>query len=246
MSREEMRQEEQRIVSDHQNSLELEQIVFVGRTFEEYIRMFDLTTDELAGKTILDCPGGACSFSSQARKHGAYPMAADIVYQYGIQELQTKGLQDIEHIMKQMQAVQGKYVWDQFGSIQGLKEKRLRAITDCVADMRAHPECYVNTLLPELCFNDDQFDLTLSAHFLFTYADRLNFDFHVQTISEMLRVTRHEVRIFPTVDLTGKRYDDMDELKMFLEKMGCRVSEIRTSYEFQRNAHTMLRIIKPS
>ncbi|MGQ8871981.1 SAM-dependent methyltransferase [Paenibacillus sp. TSA_86.1] len=251
-----MSREEQRIANDQEsreevkhaeeNGLELSQIVFIGRTFEEYMNMFHLTADELKGRTILDCPGGACSFSSQARKHGAHPVAGDIVYQYGIQELETKGLQDIEHTMKQMQAVQGKYVWDQFGSILGLKEERLRAVTDCVADMRSHPECYVHTVLPQLPFNDEQFDLTLSAHFLFTYADRLSFGFHTQTLLELLRVTRHEIRIFPTVDLSGKRYEFMDELKASLEKRGCVVSEIKTSYEFQRNAHTMLRIVKPT
>jgi hypothetical protein len=229
-----------------ESGLELSQIVFIGRTFEEYMRMFDLTADELVGQTILDCPGGACSFSSQARKHRAHSVAADIVYQYGIDELETKGFHDIEHTMQQMHTVQEKYVWDQFGSIAGLKQERLRAITDCVEDMRHHPECYVPTVLPELPFGDDQFDLTLSAHFLFTYADRLSFDFHVQTLLEMLRVTRNEIRIFPTVDLSGKRYKHMDELMSFLEKRGYILSEVRTSYEFQRNAHTMLRIIKPS
>lgn len=186
------------------------------------------------------------TISSQARKHGAHSVAADIVYQYDMNELETKGLQDIEHTMKQIHAVQGKYVWDQFGTIEGLRKERLRAITDCVEDMRHHSECYVATVLPDLPFNAEQFDLTLSAHFLFTYADRLDFDFHVRTVLEMLRVTRHEVRIFPTVDLSGKRYEYMDELKMFLEKRGYLLSEVRTSYEFQRNAHMMLRIRKPS
>ncbi|PYE49122.1 hypothetical protein HUB98_02910 [Paenibacillus barcinonensis] len=96
--------------------------------------------------------------------------------------------------------------------------------------------------MPELPCADEQFELTLSAHFLFTYADRLHFDFHVQTLLEMLRVTRHEVRIFPTVDLSGKRYEYMDELKSIVEQRAYSVSEVKTSYEFQRNAHTMLRI----
>lgn len=229
-----------------ESGLELSQIVFIGRTFDEYMSMFDLTREELAGQNILDCPGGACSFSSQARKLGAHAVAADIVYQYGRNELETKGLQDIEHTMKQIHAVQGKYMWDRFGTIEGLREERLRAITDCVEDMRHHPDSYVATELPDLPFKEEQFDLTLSAHFLFTYADRLDFDFHVGTLLEMLRVTRHEVRIFPTVDLSGKRYEYMDELMVFLENKGYLLSEVRTSYEFQRNAHTMLRIRKPS
>ncbi|WP_405169844.1 SAM-dependent methyltransferase [Paenibacillus sp. FSL H8-0280] len=224
--------------------LELSQIVFIGRTFEEYMKMFNLTVEDLTGKSILDCPGGACSFSSQARKLGADPVAVDMAYKYEIDELEVKGFQDIEHTMKQMEPVQSIYVWDQFGSIQGLKEERTHAITDCIADMRKIPDRYVASVLPDLPFADEQFDLTLSAHFLFTYADRLDVDFHIATIMELLRVSKREVHIFPTVDLSGERYKHMDELKLILEERGCTVSEEPTSYEFQRNAHTMLQIVK--
>lgn len=224
--------------------LELAQIIFIGRTFEEYMKMFNLTVDEIKGKSILDCPGGACSFSSYARELGADPRAADIAYEYESGQLEVKGLQDIEHTMKQMEQVQDKYRWDDFGSIQGLKEERRRAIIDCVADMRRFPDRYVASILPELPFADEQFDLTLSAHFLFTYADRLDADFHLQTILELLRVTKRELRIFPTVDLSGKRYEHMDELKAILEECGYITCEEKTSYEFQRGAHTMLHIVK--
>ncbi|WP_342570211.1 SAM-dependent methyltransferase [Paenibacillus sp. FSL R5-0749] len=238
------RDEQSNKLSNDSGGLELSQIVFIGRTFEEYMKMFNLTVEEITGKSILDCPGGACSFSSQARKLGADPIAIDIAYEYGIDELEVKGYQDIEHTMKQMEPVQNIYVWDQFGSIQGLKEERTRAITDCIADMRMFPDRYVASALPDLPFADEQFDLTLSAHFLFTYADRLHVDFHVATVMELLRVSKREVRIFPTVDLSGERYKHMDELKLILEQRGYAVSEEPTSYEFQRNAHTMLHIVK--
>ncbi|UPK47009.1 class I SAM-dependent methyltransferase [Paenibacillus pabuli] len=224
--------------------LELAQIIFIGRTFEEYMKMFNLTEEEIKGKSILDCPGGACSFSSHAREYGADSMAADIAYEHEIDQLEVKGLQDIEHTMNQMEQVQDKYRWDDFGSIHGLKEERKRAIIDCVADMRRFPDRYVASVLPELPFADEQFDLTLSAHFLFTYADRLDANFHLQTILELLRVTKRELRIFPTADLSGKRYEHMDELKAILEERGCIISEEKSSYEFQRGAHTMLRMVK--
>ncbi|MGN7352198.1 hypothetical protein ACTHPJ_12810 [Paenibacillus amylolyticus] len=122
------RDEQSNIRDDQKNSredqqsnesvgLELTQIVFIGRTFDEYMKMFNLNVEEINGKSILDCPGGACSFSSQARKLGADPMAVDIAYEYEIDELEVKGFQDIEHTMKQMESVQSIYVWDQFGSI---------------------------------------------------------------------------------------------------------------------------------
>ena len=68
--------------------------------------------------------------------------------------------------------------------------------------------------------------------------------FMYKPVMRILRVTKQEVRIFPTVDLSGERYKHMDELKLILEERGCTVSEEPTSYEFQRNAHTMLQIVK--
>ena len=38
------------------SKLELDNVIFIGRTYEEYIAMFGLKEDELAGKRILDCP----------------------------------------------------------------------------------------------------------------------------------------------------------------------------------------------
>lgn len=49
---------------EQSTKLDLERIVFIGRTFEEYLDMFSLSEEELQGKKILDCPAGACSFTS--------------------------------------------------------------------------------------------------------------------------------------------------------------------------------------
>ncbi|MFK0521908.1 SAM-dependent methyltransferase [Paenibacillus illinoisensis] len=225
--------------------LELEKIIFIGRTYEEYRLMFNLAPEDLRGRSILDCPGGACSFSSHARRHGADSMAADIAYEHEIDNLELKGQQDVEHTIEQLEQVRDRYRWDYFGSMDGLKQARMSALRDCTADMRSFPLQYVYAELPVLPFTDEQFDMTLSAHFLFTYADRLDFSFHERTILELLRVTRQELRIFPTVDLSGKRYEHMDEIKSFLKNLGFRVTEVSTTYEFQQGAHTMLKITKP-
>lgn len=36
--------------------LNLDRVIFIGRTYEEYMRMFDLRIEDLTGKRILDCP----------------------------------------------------------------------------------------------------------------------------------------------------------------------------------------------
>ncbi|MET3207412.1 UNVERIFIED_CONTAM: hypothetical protein ABIC26_000346 [Paenibacillus sp. PvR008] len=223
---------------------ELERVVFIGRTFEEYMQMFNLQISELAGKKILDCPAGACSFTAHGTKASLDIMASDIAYDHKIDDLERKGLLDIEHAMETMERAKDNYVWDYYGDVQGLSEHRHQALQDCTQDMRKHPERYVAAVLPELPFGDEQFNMVLSAHFLFMYSDRLDYDFHKKTIQDLLRVTSEEVRIFPLTDLTGTRYDLLDRLILELEAEGLRVTEVKVPYEFMHNGNSLLSIRK--
>ncbi|WP_276353270.1 SAM-dependent methyltransferase [Cohnella caldifontis] len=226
-----------------ETKLDLSRIVFIGRTFEEYLSMFNLTKPELRGRSILDCPAGACSFTAWANRLGADVTASDIAYFHDVEELRKKGVQDLDHAMAKMESVQSSYVWDDFKSIEDLKNHRYQALTDCFNDMKLHPARYVPATLPSLPFEDKQFDMTLSAHFLFMYSDRLGYDFHVKTIQEMIRVTRREIRIFPLTNLAAERYDRLDDLLSFAHQQGLSTEEITAGYEFQKGANRMLRII---
>ena len=229
---------------EQSTKLDLERIVFIGRTFEEYLDMFSLSKEELQGKKILDCPAGACSFTAVGNKLGLDITACDIAYYHSGEDLKNKGLQDIEHAMEHMQKAQNNYKWDYFNDIEGLRKHRLSALQDCVNDMRESNERYIPVTLPYLPFKSAEFDVLLSAHFLFMYADRLDYQFHIETLDELLRVTKEEVRIFPLVDLEGKKYEHMDKLIGYLATNGCTVEEVKVPYEFQKNANSMLKIKK--
>lgn len=224
--------------------LELDRIVFIGRTFEEYLDMFFLSQKDLAGKKILDCPAGACSFTAVGNTLGLDITACDIAYYHATEDLKNKGLQDITHTMEHMEKAKHIFVWDYFDDVEDLREHRQSALQDCTTDMAKTNNRYVPVTLPSLPFEDGAFDLILSAHFLFSYADRLDYHFHVDTITELLRITNEEIRIFPLVDLEGRRYEYLDKLTCLLTDIGCTVEEIKVSYEFQKNAHSMLRIVK--
>ncbi|MCJ8007820.1 class I SAM-dependent methyltransferase [Lederbergia wuyishanensis] len=230
--------------AEQHTKLDLERIVFIRRTFDEYLNMFSLLEESLRGKRILDCPAGACSFTAVGNKLGLDITACDIAYYYSGEDLKNKGLQDIEHAMKQMQKAKKNYIWDYFNDIEGLRNHRLSALYDCTNDMAESSEQYVPVTLPLMPFEDDEFDILLSAHFLFMYADRLDIEFHIATIEEMLRVTKEEIRIFPLVDLEGKRYEHLDRIIGHLIDNGCLVEEIKVPYEFQANANSMLKIVK--
>lgn len=70
--------------------LDLSRVVFIGRTFYEYMLMFNLSEDELIGRKILDCPAGACSFTAIANKKGAVVTATDIAYYHPFEQLAKK------------------------------------------------------------------------------------------------------------------------------------------------------------
>jgi len=155
----------------------LERIVFIGRTFEEYFDMFSLSEEELKGKKILDCPAGACSYTAVGNKSDLDVTACDIAYYHSGEDLKNKGLQDIEHAMEHMEKAHNNYKWDYFKDIEGLRNNRLSALQDCTNHMIESRERYIPVPLPILPFKDEQFDILLSAHFLFMYADRLDYQF---------------------------------------------------------------------
>lgn len=229
---------------EHSKKLDLERIVFIGRTFEEYLDMFSLSINELEGKRILDCPGGACSFTAVGNKLGLDVTACDIAYYYSNKDLKSKGLRDIEYTLEHMRKAKDNYTWSYFGDIEGLRKHRLSALKDFTDDMLTSSERYTPVTLPYLPFKEAEFDILLSAHFLFMYSDRLDYEFHLKTLNELLRVVKEEIRIFPLVNLEGKRYKHLDKLINYLANNGCTVEEIKVRYEFQTNADSMLKVKK--
>ncbi len=229
-----------------EGKLDLERIVFIGRTFDEYMRMFSLMEQDLVGQRILDCPAGACSFTAIVNQLGGDATAADIAYFHSIDELADKGLQDIEHVKFELSKVQDNFVWEYFETIDDLAKARKEALVDSTQARKQTPDRYVPVILPNLPFSDQTFDLTLSAHFLFMYSDRLDYEFHLKTVQELMRVTREELRIFPLVDLSGKRYEHLARLIEDLVSQGFITEEIKVPYEFQKGANQMLKIRRMS
>ncbi|MDZ5782382.1 SAM-dependent methyltransferase [Marinococcus luteus] len=231
---------------EKKTKLDLDRIVFIGRTFDEYLDMFALSKAMIQGKRILDCPAGACSFTAVGNSLGAEVTACDIAYDHRAGDLKQKGLEDIEHAAAHITKAEDNYKWNYIRSVKDLKSRRNQALHDCSEDMYHSGGRYVPAELPVLPFEDSTFDTVLSAHFLFMYADRLSYDFHIDTLTELLRVAKEEVRIFPLVDLTGERCEHLDAVIEYLTTKGHRVEEVSVSYEFQRKANSFLRITKSS
>jgi len=95
--------------------------------------------------------------------------------------------------------------------------------------------------LPNLPFEDKKFDLALSSHFLFLYSEHLDFEFHLNSILEMLRVSQ-EARIFPIVGLDNNYSPHLKNVIVSLEQRGYKSEILKTDYEFQKGANEMLKV----
>ncbi|QDZ80322.1 SAM-dependent methyltransferase [Priestia megaterium] len=225
-----------------EKKLGIDRVVFIGRTFEEYRAMFNLNEKYLKGKKVLDCASGACSFTAHALQQGTEATSCDIAYKFTAEELEKKGSLDLIHTMNQMQHVQEQYVWKYFSSIDDLTEHRKRALKDCIAHMKKNPEAYQYGALPNLPFQKNEFDLTICANFLFMYSDRLDYTFHLETLKELIRVTKEEVRFFPLTNLSGKISTYLPQLLEEIAPLvkGTEIADV--PYEFQKGANQMLKI----
>lgn len=208
-----------------------------ARSFDEYRAMFALTDGDLTG-LVLDCPGGASSFTALANQAGASAIAADPVYAQARDSLATLVATEIQRGSAHTAAGADRYVWDFYGDLDGHARVRRVSAGAFSRDLIAHPARYVPASLPGLPFPDGAFDLVLSSHFLFTYADRLDLDFHRAALHELHRVARREVRVFPLLDQSGRPVAGL--LSHLLATLDIPHRIRRVGYEFQRGGNEML------
>jgi 2-polyprenyl-3-methyl-5-hydroxy-6-metoxy-1,4-benzoquinol methylase len=65
---------------ESKHGLQLDRVVLLGRTFEEYRRYFLLEPHELIGKRVLDVASGVSSFCAEANTLGIKVTAFDPIY----------------------------------------------------------------------------------------------------------------------------------------------------------------------
>ncbi|MBN2722170.1 MAG: hypothetical protein JXQ77_05075 [Campylobacterales bacterium] len=223
-------------------SLQLDDFLITGRTFEEYAAFFDLDAASMKNTRVLDCPSGASSFIAEAKKIGIAAQGCDILYRYNADKLRLQGEKSIEKIY----ADTGWMADNNFAfyhSIERHKEHRISALEKFCTDYNSADYKYVE--LPKLPYENDSFDLVLSSHLLFVYDDRLDLTFHEASIAEMLRIGK-EVRIFPLVDYKNSRKDELDNLSplayQIAEKFDAKICKV--GFKFQKNANYMMKIKK--
>jgi len=208
-----------------------------ARSFDEYRAMFALTGSDFCG-SVLDCPGGGSSFTALANQAGASAIAADPAHAQPRDSLAALVRADLQRGCAHTAAGADRYVWDFYGDLDRYARVRRMSAGAFSRDLIAHPARYVPASLPTLPFAAGQFDLVLSSHFLFTYADHLDLEFHRAALRELHRVARRQVLMFPLLEQGGRPVAPL--LSQLLSTLGIPHRIQRVGYEFQRGGNEML------
>jgi hypothetical protein len=223
--------------------LKLENVVPWGRNLEEYQNMFQLSKEDLQSK-ILGCGDGPSSFNFEATKQNANITSIDPIYQFTRDEIQQRIDETSSVVSEQLKQNQNDYIWKNIKSVDELIEIRLRAMNDFINDYEdgKKQNRYIHNELPKLVFENESFDLVLSSHFLFLYSEHFDLQFHRDSILEMCRVSKKEVRIFPLLNLKNEKSEYLEPILKILNDRGFETKIITTNYEFQEGANEMLTI----
>jgi hypothetical protein len=227
---------------DQKMAMKLDAVVPFGRSLEEYRLMFNLTPTDLKGR-ILGVGDGPASFNAEATQEGVKVISIDPIYSFSGTEILQRFNVVVDNIIDQVKATPNDWVWNYHKSAEDLRNNRERAIQKFLADydQGKQEQRYQVQELPHLNFADNAFELTLCSHFLLLYSAHYNLEFHLNSIQEILRVSR-EVRIFPLLTLMLERSLYLDEIFHHFQSNGYDVTITPTSYELQKGGNEMLTI----
>lgn len=224
----------------------LDKVVLLGRTLDEYRRYFALDLERLRGQAVLDVASGVSSFCAEAHRAGIHVTAFDAIYDLSTNEIQSRCEADLDHVIDAVRGLK-TYRWDFYQSPENLRGLREQAYHTFLEDYREQKgRRYVPGRLPRLPFRDHQFDLTLVSYLLFVYEDHLDYEFHQQSLLEIMRVTRGEARLYPVVTFEAVRCRHIDRLKADPALRHLEFEEVQTDFEFLVNSNYYLRVFRRS
>lgn len=222
-------------------------MLITSRSYPEYLAMFGLNEEDLAGG-VADVSAGGSSFVAGCRERGLSALAVDPVYGRSRDELAAAVRDAIDAGHAIIADHPDRFVWSYYGDLEGHRVVRAESASRFLADIQAHPQRYVAGELPRLPLRTGAVRRVLCSHLLFTWSDLLDEAWHLTAMRELVRVADQEVRIFPLVTAgSGDAVPYLDEMLATLERqcgVRCRRQPVR--YEFQRGGNTTLVIERVS
>jgi SAM-dependent methyltransferase len=225
--------------------LQLDRVVWLGRTLEEYRRALGLELEQLRGRRVLDVAAGVSSFCAEARERGVLVTACDAIYGRACAEIRARAARDLEEVSREIGS-RPVYRWGFYGDVAGMRAYRQRALEGFLADYERNRGRYVPAALPRLPFADGQFEVTLVSYLLFVYQAHLDYEFHLRSVLELLRVTAGEARVYPLVTFDAERSIYLERLRDEPALRAWRFEMVPTAFEFLAGSGAFLRLTRAS
>lgn len=226
-------------------------VAMTCRSYQEYVDMFQLTHPMLSAGPILDVAGGASSFTAEASARGFQAFAADPQYAEDSQVILDRGRREIRESTDKLRDLQAYYHWDYYGSLERHQQQRIASLEMFAKDYTNEASCppsnrYVAAKLPSLPYSDAQFQTVLCSHFLFLYEAQFDFQFHIDSVQELIRVCRPggRVLIYPLASFRREPYAELAKLMSRLSTLGHTVELKDTPFRFLEGATEVLQVRK--
>lgn len=222
----------------------LDKVVPFGRSMDEYVKIFNLTDADL-NKKIIGIGDGPASFNAEMTLQGKSVVSIDPLYQFSSTEILQRFNEVVDNIINQVKATPNDWVWSYHKSPDDLRQNRIKVIQEFISDYEngKNSNRYIIGELPKLNYENREFEIALCSHLLFLYADQLDYNFHLNSINEMLRIAQ-EVRIFPLLTLMLKPYPYLEKIIEYYKTKGYQVNIEKVQYELQLGGNKMLKIAR--
>lgn len=185
-----------------------------GVSLADYVRWFALDIHALRGRDVLDVAAGSASFTAEACARKINAVAVDPLYGLPAETLAASV------------SPGGKLSSSAESSEGHAGGPTHRFLTDYETHF-IHNR-YVPASLPRLPFFDGTFDVVLCAHFLFPPSGRLDLDWHLAALLELVRVSAGEVRVYPITEC-GTKIGPASRLRRSLREAGVESRVLTTS-----------------
>jgi hypothetical protein len=121
--------------------LQLDRVVLLGRTFEEYRRYFLLEPGDLIGKRVLDVAGGASSFCAEANQLGIKMTSFDPIYSLPPEKITERSEPDLESVYRAIGRVPA-YRCGYYKNSEYMRELPRLSFADCCERIRRSKALY--------------------------------------------------------------------------------------------------------
>lgn len=218
----------------------LDKVVPFGRSLDEYCKMFNLTLEDKT-KKIIGVGDGPASFNAEMNQAGCKVISVDPIYVFTTKDIEKRFYEVVDPIIEQVKKSPGDWSWTYHKSPENLRKNRINVLRQFLNDYELGKKegRYIVGELPRLDFNDNEFDIALCSHLLFLYSEHLDYEFHLKSIREMLRIAR-EVRVFPLLTLMLKPSQHLSDIIKEMKGNGYEVKVEEVEYELQWGGNEML------